>query len=399
MTSPPGNPFESTQPARQYFVGRSREIREMDEYLNNVKAGGATNIYIVGGGGEGKTSFLYKIKETAIEKGLIATIITVSDGMDPDQVIYQLIEGALEDVAKNHGRKEYYEEFQKGLSCAMFKIPGLRAIKERITPKDLERDLESLMQVVTGVGAVGVVLCLDEGQRLKHMNGGALFATVRAAIQALGGGFMIVLAALEDIIPQIAEGYTGIDRFFPNNLPLGPFENDNVAVAAIDKRLEGKPIRFPRFLSEAIVEIAERSPKDIIDICHDIYSEGITSHISEADMDMLRKVVYDRYSTTVSAVLKTLGGLRPSDMSTLRKLLQLGRSGRARDVAALYCRPADDDCLARIEPVVYQELRVLAERGLCLSDITANEEVFHVSSGVIGYILTAELNPQLNGVS
>ncbi len=63
MTDGSGNPFESTQPARQYFVGRERELSELRGYLNTVKAGGSTNLYIVGGGGYGKTSFLYKIRE------------------------------------------------------------------------------------------------------------------------------------------------------------------------------------------------------------------------------------------------------------------------------------------------------------------------------------------------
>jgi hypothetical protein len=386
-----GNPFESTQPARQYFVGRSSELSALNGYLETVRNGGATNLYIVGGGGDGKTSFLYKIKEEAAGKSLITALVTVSDGMEPEDVIYQLIEKALDEIAKAYQRKEYYDDFQLNASSTLFRTPILRESNKSVTPSDLERDLEFLLRTAQQLGATGIVFCLDEGQRLKHIKGGALFAVIRAAIQAIGHGYMIVLAALEDIIPSIAEGYTGIDRFFPNVINLGAFENVNVAVAAINTRLQGKSVAFPQEISELIAKISDLRPKNIIDICHDLYADALTSSTQEVSQEMIHRVVYQRYSDVVKSTLKQLGELRPNDQNTLRKIMHLGDTFTARDVAQLYCQTRDEDCISRMEGIVSQDLRILTEKGICVSDGNQKQENYRIAGSLVGYVIENEL--------
>jgi hypothetical protein len=391
VTNEVGNPFESTQPARQYFVGRRDELVELRGYLTTVRQGGATNLYILGGGGDGKTSFLYKTRKEASELDLVAAVITVSDGMQPDDVVHQLVEAVLDEIAKVKGRKEYYDEFHKGVDSTLFRIPVAHCTGKQITPRDIEKDFEFLLHISEEIGVHGFVFCIDEGQRLQHMEGGALLAKLRAAIQAVGKGFMIVLAALEDIIPIIADGYTGIDRFFPNRMTLGPFENDNVAIAAIEKRLEGRAIQFPLEVSELVVRLAERHPKDIVDISHDIYADAVASDLRQADVSMVCEVVYERYVDDVNQVLRSLGELRPNHHTTLRKILQVGGRCTARDIAKLYCRSEDEGCIGRMEPLVHQELKLLVEKDLCHVYVDHHEESFRVLSGLVGYILENEL--------
>lgn len=391
MSSNIGNPFESTQPARQYFVGRSSELSALNGYLETVSNGGATNLYIVGGGGDGKTSFLYKIKEAASNKSLITALVTISDGMEPDDVIYQLIEKALDEIAKVYKRNEYYDDFQLKASSTLFRTPVLRVSNKLITPSDLERDLEFLLRTAHQLGARGIVFCLDEGQRLKHIKGGALFAVIRAAIQAVGHGYMIVLAALEDIIPSIAEGYTGIDRFFPNVMTLGAFENVNVAVAAINTRLHEKPVIFPQEVSELIAKISELRPKNIIDICHDLYAVALASSTQEVSQEMIHGVVYQRYSDVVKSILKQLGELRPNDQTTLRKIMHLGDTFTARDVAQMYCQTHDEDCISKMEVIVFQDLRLLIEKGICISDGDQKQENYRISGSLVAYVIENEL--------
>lgn len=393
MANSIGNPFESTQPARQYFVGRQKELSQLRGYLNTVKHGGATNLYIVGGGGDGKTSFLYRTLEEATHMGLLAALITVSDEMDPDDVIYQLIESVLDTVATAFERREYYDDFRQGQESASFRVPVSLEQDKKVTPRDLEKDFEFLLHIASEIGAKGIIFCIDEGQRLEHINGGALFAKLRAAIQKVGKGFMIVLAALEDIIPTIAEGYTGIDRFFPNQIGLGPFENTNVAIAAIEKRLEGHDITFPHKVSTSIVNLAERHPKEIVDICHDLYANAITSDDPSVTTSMVKSVIYSRYSENVKQVLKILGGLQPNHLTTLRMLLRLNGNATAMEIAERYCGGGTNtECVRRMEPIAYQDLQFLVSKRIC-QELAAHgdESQFSITNRLNAYILTNEL--------
>lgn len=387
-----GNPFESTQPARQFFVGRRQELLELNGYLDTVKTGGSTNLFMVGGGGDGKTSFLYKIKEEAINKKIITAVITIGDGMQPDDVIYQMLEESLDEISKTFNKKEYYEDFQKGAESTMFRCCRKKASEKTITSNDLKKDLEFISDSLKAIGGTGVVFCFDEGQRLKNINGGAMFATIRGAIQAIGGGFMIVVAALENIIPEIAEGYVGVDRFFPNTLTLGPFENENVALSVIERRLEGKTVVFPQEVSEAIVIIAENRPKYIIDIAHDIYANAIASKAHQANSKMLKDVIYNRYASQIKGVVDAIGELKPSDLLTIRKVLKTGDKVTAKDIARLYCQENDDDCISRMEVPVAQELQSFVDKRLFIHEVTRNSVRFFIASGLIKYILENELN-------
>ena len=394
MSPSAGNPFESTQPARKYFVGRADELAKLRVYLSTVAQGGATNLFIFGtaGGGEGKTSFLYQTVEEASQQGLVANVVTVVERITTDKLIYELVEKTLVAVAKRHNRSEYLKDFRGKGKTSSFRIPAALAAGEPVTATDIEEDLLFLSHICDQLSAKGVVFCIDEGQLLEHLDGGELFAKLRAAIQSVGKGFMIVLAALHDIIPVIAEGYKGVDRFFPNTIELGPFEEDNVAIAAIERRLQGKPIAFSREISETVVKLAERHPKDIIAICHDIYDAATTSGAKEASVAMISTVVYQRYTDEVKLVLESMQGLNPSHYSTLRKALRHDGWFTAKEIAELYSRgQEEEEFISEMEPRVREELRFLVDKKLCRLDQRENSESFRLASSRFAFILQNEL--------
>jgi hypothetical protein len=390
MVKSAGNPFESTQPARSFFVGRSNEVAELQGYLDTVQAGGSTNLFVLGAGGSGKTSFLHKVLEEAASRSLVAALITINSGMESDQIIFQLIEAQLDAIRKLYNKKEYVDDFHRGAESS-FQVAVAHSGGRAITSRDVEKDLEFLQGVAERLELHGFVLCLDEGHWLKEIQGGGPLGILRGAIQTVGSGFMIVLASLEDIIPGIAAGAPGVDRFFPNRIDLGPFEDSNVAIAAIEKRLDARPVSFLPGLSARIAQISNRNPKEIVDICKGIYARALRAHDKQGTSDMLREVVYQQYAPRVTEVIEALALLGRRYQPTMKSLLQNRSGATIRDLVLLQSHSQDEDLFMRVEHSLRQELPVLIEKRLCTVTPLDGADGYTILDELTAFILSIEL--------
>jgi len=380
------NPFLADEPAHEYFVGRERELRELRRYLRDARGGKPTNLYIVGGGGDGKTSFLLKAVEEATSQGLLAVYMTIDSTMTLKQVIIQLLEGVLEALKDRYNKPEYLDDFRAGKqgNAATFRIP-----QNMITTKYLRQDLQTILRACESLKIRAIVFCLDEGQNLKTVNG-QLLAHLRGAIQEIGRGYMIILASLEDIMPEVSSRYSGVDRFFPNRLSLGPFDADKEARSCIRRRLQDKSIRFSEQAIDLIVRISGRHPRDIVSISHHAFNNAIDGGVDEVTAEMADSVIYDRFGNKVDTIRTKLGIILPPERDTLKKLVSVGGRATTGEIARLLCGD-NEECIRRMTKALLPDLVHLCSQGICVRESSAQGDVYRVSDAMSVYILAKEL--------
>lgn len=356
------NPFLADKPAHEYFVGREEELKELRRYLDQACGGKPSNLYIVGGGGDGKTSFLLKAVEEAEQQGLLAVFLNIDVKMTQLKLVSMLIESILEKLAKKSGEEEHLRDFRRkdGNPSRFFRLPN----GSDVITKYLKDDFETVLQLCKQNSIPAVVFCFDEGQNLRIING-QLLAHLRGAIQELGEGFMIVLSSLEDIMPEVSEKYVGVDRFFPNRLTLGPFGNDNEARLCIKRRLEGLPIAFSPLAIDLIVRISGRHPREIIRISHSVFNDAIDSNVTVVNDDMVDAVIRTKFRDKVIWLEEQLGKLIPDEQDTLRELVVAGGKATVRKIATNICDTGNEKLIRRMISALTADFAGLCECGIC----------------------------------
>jgi len=382
------NPFLADKPAHEYFVGREEELKELRRYLGQARGGKPSNLYIVGGGGDGKTSFLLKAIEEAEQQGLLAVFLTIDGTMTQLGLVSVLIESILEKLARKSGDKERLRDFRRkdGNPSRFFRLPNCTDI----STKYLKDDLGTVLEHCKKNGVPAVIFCLDEGQNLRIING-QLLAHLRGAIQELGEGFMIVLSSLEDIMPEVSEKYVGVDRFFPNRLTLGPFGSDDEARLCIKRRLEDLPITFSSSTIDLVVRISGRHPREIIDISHHAFNDAIDSSVTVVTDDMVDAVIRTKFRDKVTWLEEQLGKLMPDERDTLCELVVAGGKATVREIAVDLCDTCNEKVIRRMISALTADFAGLYERGICKrvgeSEKPEAEEQYEIIDPMSVYIL------------
>jgi hypothetical protein len=272
------NPFFVGYPSGKFFVGREKELNQFKELLSSLSGGYPSNLYIVGKGGTGKTSFLEKIVQEARSKGVLSFISTLDSGKSGEINIDTIIRRLLENYEKVTKQKGFVEKWEN-------EDPTFKASKPimRLRSDELAKDFSYICKLIKEKNLGSCVICIDEGQAIHPL----ALSTLKKSLQILLPSdrcFMLVLSLLneteltdkdfgERFLTEHAKLATdpGAKRFFEHPIQIGVFESENEARYCITKRLEKNKIKFDDDTVSLIIDIMRKHPRKMVKHAHRVY--------------------------------------------------------------------------------------------------------------------------------
>lgn len=287
------NPFNVDYPAGKFFVGRENQLRQLDELLKSLSEGVPSNLYVVGKGGEGKTSYLDKIVEESQQKGMLAFRCTLDIGKSAETHIDTIISKLLQELEVSTHQEGFEKDWQSGKSST-YRTPRLNEVRS----EDLANDFRRIYSVLVA-DKKACVICIDEGQRIHPL----ALSALKNSLQSVRLGYMIVLSLLNDkndvenekagrdMLNDLAirSGDPGASRFFQNVAPLGLFDTQAEAEECIAKRLENNIIKFAEPAISLIAKILGRHPRKMVIFAHAVYELAKSSSQREVGVEEVRK--------------------------------------------------------------------------------------------------------------
>ena len=224
------NPFDVEYPSGRFFVGRERQLTQLRELLKSLSERSPSNLFIVGKGGSGKTSYLEKIVQEAQAKGMLAFKCTLNPGQSAEDNINTIMRALLhkfEVISKQTGfendwiQKKNFHTPQFGLSV-----------------EDLAEDFSYICRLLNDAKIASCVICIDEGQRISALT----LSHLKNSLQSASKCFMVVLSLLNEtshpdeiegrlMLDQLAKDIRdpGASRFFQNASSIGAFDSQKEA--------------------------------------------------------------------------------------------------------------------------------------------------------------------------
>ena len=269
------NPFNVVHPAGEFFVGRELQLKQLHELLNSLVREVPSNLFVVGKGGEGKTSYLDKIVEESQKMGLLAFRCNLDVGKSAEENINTIMIALLRECEKKTPEKGLEHDWDMGKNST-FRHPRQTGIRS----DDLAHDFKRIRKLLEEVHIKACVICIDEGQRIHPL----ALSALKNSLQAVKGGYMVVLSILNDpsipgvsgdidndragrdILNELASrsGDPGASRFFQNVALIGPFDTQKEAEECIKKRLKNNIIQFKQPAIKLITDIMQRHPSKIV---------------------------------------------------------------------------------------------------------------------------------------
>jgi Cdc6-like AAA superfamily ATPase len=291
------NPFRFQEPPRQeFFIDRNNELRTTLVSCEQILDGNAGGVFVVGGRGSGKTSFLNAISWKLTAKRIPNAMITLDENMvvKGDELslvrtilseIFRagkdanLIDGRIFDQVKGILEGYSLEEINLELPGINFLIKREKSNNfkkpEYIVLRDGLADFMYLLKTKgTKESRKGAIIMLDEGDHLG-MNK-VLLQILRNVFQNFRGVGLIVAGTtrLMDAIGEVSAPWT---RFF-KIIELGPYPDDETVDYAIDMPLKhainrgaeiGRRISVVHHdFNEIIKTISGRMPFEINLLCN-----------------------------------------------------------------------------------------------------------------------------------
>jgi AAA ATPase domain len=351
-----GNPFIEQIPG-DLFVGREEELRQVQTALDGLAAGAPGHTYVAGLHGTGKTALLNKIVELARTSGFIALRMTLSDasesGKQTDllgpEAVMKIAGGIVEEVERrlrSSGQTDaLLVDWQQGTASQLFRTPRAGGSDSDA----LLADLATLSGHVEKTGARGIVVCIDEGQRLAP----SALSTLKNALQQHSGVLVFIalrLATAEvgskkagrvllDELAERAEGDIGASRLFTSGIGMGPFANDDEALRCIAQRLKRSHIDFAPAVSREIVKLARRVPRDIIFYGNKVWQAASYRASGEAearffaDEALLEAAFREEHPAELEEAETVVASLSNLKLTVLRALVTTQGSASAADIA------------------------------------------------------------------
>jgi hypothetical protein len=183
------NPFQ-VQWNSAYFVGREEELRIFEDNLAGLAVGQQSHLLVAGIHGTGKTFYLNKLVEVAKTANSVAFPIDCPESTAIEQARSLLRDSIdqLEQHISNPGTPvstSLSSDFDKGEQSQLFSLPRRR----ELSASDLQHDFDLLAAKARAAGRNGIVICVDEGQRIER----TLLSCLKNAISRMPG-ILIVLS-------------------------------------------------------------------------------------------------------------------------------------------------------------------------------------------------------------
>jgi hypothetical protein len=330
-----GNPFTEQVPDRLRFVGRESELRRFETTLDGLVGRQPSHTFVAGVHGTGKTSFLSRLVEMAGDRGCVATSMSMGEPEDPplaplravQKILKAIAEAVDADLNAAGESSRLYDAWNAGSASTMFRQANL----DYVDSDAILYDLRVFRAAAERVSAKGIVVCLDEAQRLP---GSALSALKNALQHENGVLFVLSLRLLtddggpvkagRDLLDELgssAEGDMGASRLFITRIPMGPFGDYEEGIRCITRRLDQGPIDFePRMIRE-LVWLASRVPRDIINYAAMVWDHADAEAIRVAGRDVLQTVVGAEHATELRQARQVAGELTGFKRTLLQQLV------------------------------------------------------------------------------
>lgn len=370
------NPFGPGTAGRN-FVGRERAVSRFRESLKGLKAGHPAHMFVAGLDGTGKTSYLLHVAEVANQSGCVAAVLTIDDAATADTLLKDIIEEVLEKVERQPGYKgpALHADWAKGAGSQQFAV----ARAERVFSQTFERDLRFLQKLAQELQLRGIVICLDEAQRLDPQG----LTRLKTSLQQLEA-FLVVaamfIAEARDVVQEArnqllekanrAGGDYGAAGFLSTGVPMGPFESHIEAQRCITQRLDGNAITFSPEAVRAICEIANRVPRRVVRLAYHVYAAVQDDGASTASMPHVERAFAQEHTDKLESAAEIVAKLQRGSQAALRRVLELRKPVASDDIAQLMYPDVVEPHRQELARLIDADLALAAEAGACSFDGT-----------------------------
>ncbi len=395
------NPF-SESVAGEYFVGREEQQRHFMRCLEGLKNGTPQNFYIVGVHGAGKTSYLYKLVEIAKNQSFLATLSTVDDGPTTahQQVssILRALVGNLQDAcgtrnASNGNLTMLEADWDRGTESTHFSLPK----SKHLEGESAKRDFQKMSKIAKETKFEGVIIFIDEGQRLRPHT----LSTLKNVLQPLPDYLVVIslrvvddshdlIAAGRAQLEQLAsdaEGDIGASRFYVKGLPIGAFDTDTEVKNCVMKRLDGNVIQFTDATISRISSMSGRIPRDIVSLSANVYDKTVSKGLNVASEVVLEEAFRENHRSETSFAAEIVAGLSDQSRATLDCLVRIGRPATLAEVVSNRFPDVTDAVRDTVLPAIEGELNLLCGNGSC----TKLEDRYQIINPMTRYALSLAL--------
>ena len=345
-----GNPFtEQTQ--GKYFVGREQELETFRRSLRGLAEGSPSHAYVAGLHGTGKSFFLDKLVAIAKEEGFVGAFTTIDDEVSARSSVAKILR-AIADAVQRSAYDEQTtltDDWDRGVGSTLFR-------QARQTEPDSDAifaDTQKLAAVTRTAGAKGILVCVDEGQRLTP----SALSALKNALQRESGALIVLSIRVTtadggprkagrvrlDEIANAAEKDFGASRLFVTEYGMGPFATDEEARRCITRRLDDSEVSFDPNVVSDIVDIAERVPRAIITYASKIWDLAAGRHPKRATSVALAEVMSDLHSAELAAARIFVADQSGPKRALLNALLACGGQATVAEIVNRLVPPEDGD--------------------------------------------------------
>jgi len=355
----PPNPY-TRKPikVRRLLAGRSKELEEIEYFLNLTQAGQSQHIALIGDRGVGKTSLLLSSASIAKEHKLLTVSIDLNDAKTTcPGVFWQDFYSALALGAAEAGcwggiHGPIYaalstmidaREPADGSLCVLLfprALAGHKGSVENLFCSDslIGRDLQATLDELQRLGLCGAVFLIDEADCLG--SDAALLQMVRNIFQKLDG-CSLMLAGTEGVFPAIYDVFPPIPRQF-HRIDVEPFQR-LAGTADLVQRPIAKELRrvLPSIdtLSQ-LHELCGGDPAELQLYCFHMYKQVEEGRSEEMDLtpDVFKAVMHEYRVTTpehIELVIKEIERL-PQDFFVQHPWLQY-RGLSSQEIRTFWC--------------------------------------------------------------
>lgn len=388
------NPFTESV-AGHYFVGREKQLKQFHLSLKGLTAGKPGHIFVAGVHGTGKTSFLYELQRIANEQQLLGVVATLDEDRSAREHLSTIIRTVIEGLeARSSSPSEILNDWDRGAKSLIFQLPRL----ERVSNQYLRRDFETVRKLATETGTNGIVICIDEGQRIEP----SALSTLKNALQPLDKVLLVISLrlvteaasaetggrAVLDEKARNAEGDFGASRFFVTGIPMGPFRDEDEVAECVHRRLENNTITFDEAVIRRIAHIAAFIPREVISVCSQTYDYADHEQASVVDVHTLdnafRQIYREQYRDAITVAENTSDAAR----TALCGLLRMQRPATADEIVTQSYPTANRAMRPPLTAAVAGELDRLSASAIV---VAKSDSRYHFVDPVRAYALKLAL--------
>ncbi len=395
------NPFTEAT-AGKYFVGREEQLRQFTGQLNGLTARSPAHTYLVGVHGTGKSSFLERLVFIAKSQEFAAGLVNLdAEHLAFDHVgaiLRCIVESVDERLSAKGTKSDLLSDWDKKSTSQVFHYPR----SDKLVSEVVKRDLRTIQRLTEEAGIAGVVVCIDEGQRIAP----TALSAVKNAVQSFGA-FLFVLSlrvivdsadysiadgrTLLDAKAKEAEGDFGASRIFVNGISMGPFQTPQEAAGCILRRLENNRIQFAPPVIERIVRISARIPREIITVASNVYDRARARGQEMVDLSTLNDTFRELNRSFCADATTLCGNVSAGARAALGGLIQAGSAATPAEIAARVYPGLAPEIYRHVEQGIQGDLdRVCAVTRLCRSI----EGKYSLIDSVASYALELALGSQ-----